>query len=140
RSGARVRRRWADMNDVDRASRPWLESYPPGGPATIDPGGYPSLAPLLERSMTHYAARPACISMGRTLTFAELDRVSNDLAAWLQQGAGLAGGDRTARLLPNLLQYPVSLVAAFRAGLAVVNTNPLYTPRELKHQLADSGA
>jgi len=128
------------MNDVDRTSRPWLASYPPGVPSTIDPDAHASLLQLLERSMARYAERPAYISMGRTLRYAELDRMSNDLAAWLQQVAGLAKGDRIAIMLPNLLQYPVTLIAAFRAGLAVVNTNPLYTARELRHQLADSGA
>src|SRR4029450_1534814 len=85
-------------------------------------------------------ARPAYTSMGRTLRYADLDRMSADLAAWLQEAAGRSKGDRFAIMLPNVLQYPVSLVAAFRAGLTVVNTNPLYTPRELKAQLADSGA
>ena len=90
--------------------------------------------------MAKHHARPAYTSMGRTLRYADLDRMGADLAAWLQQAAGLSKGDRLAIMLPNVLQYPVSLVAAFRAGLTVVNTNPLYTPRELKDQLADSGA
>ena len=128
------------MNDTDVPARPWLASYPPGVPATIDPDEYRSLTGLLEHSMAKHHARPAYTSMGRTLRYADLDRMSADLAAWLQQAAGLSKGDRLAIMLPNVLQYPVSLVAAFRAGLTVVNTNPLYTPRELKAQLADSGA
>ena len=128
------------MNDTEVPARPWLASYPPGVPATIGPDEYRSLKHLLEHSMAKHAARPAYTSMGRTLRYADLERMSGDLAAWLQQAAGLSRGDRLAIMLPNILQYPVSLVAAFRAGLTVVNTNPLYTPRELKAQLADSGA
>jgi len=128
------------MNDRESPPRPWLASYPPGVPATINPDEYPSLKHLLERSLARYAAQPAYISMGRTLRYSDVDRMSADLAAWLQQAAGLGKGDRLAIMLPNLLQYPIALVAAFRAGLTVVNTNPLYTPRELKAQLSDSGA
>ena len=128
------------MNDTEVPARPWLASYPPGVPATIGPDEYRSLKHLLEHSMAKHAARPAYTSMGRTLRYADIERMSGDLAAWLQQAAGLSRGDRLAIMLPNILQYPVSLVAAFRAGLTVVNTNPLYTPRELKAQLADSGA
>jgi long-chain acyl-CoA synthetase len=128
------------MNDPDAPSRPWLASYPPGVPATIGADEYRSLKHLLEHSMAKHAARPAYTSMGRTLSYADVELMSGDLAAWLQQAAGLSRGDRLAIMLPNVLQYPVSLVAAFRAGLTVVNTNPLYTPRELKTQLADSGA
>ena len=128
------------MNDRESPPRPWLASYPPGVPATINPDEYPSLKHLLERSLARYAAQPAYISMGRTLRYSDVDRMSADLAAWLQQAAGLGKGDRLAIMLPNLLQYPIALMAAFRAGLTVVNTNPLYTPRELKAQLSDSGA
>ncbi len=128
------------MSDLAQTRRPWLASYPPGVPATIDADAHRSLQQVLERSMAQNAARPAYISLGRTLAYADLERLSADLAAWLQQVAGLAKGDRIAIMLPNVLQYPVALVAAFRAGLTVVNTNPLYTPRELRHQLADSGA
>jgi len=128
------------MNDPEVPARPWLASYPPGVPATIGPDEYRSLKHLLEHSMAKHAARPAYTSMGRTLRYADVERMSGDLAAWLQQAAGLSRGDRLAIMLPNILQYPISLVAAFRAGLTVVNTNPLYTPRELKAQLADSGA
>lgn len=128
------------MNDAYVPARPWLASYPPGVPATISSDEYRSLKHLLEHSMAKHAARPAYTSMGRTLRYTDVERMSGDLAAWLQQAAGLSRGDRLAIMLPNIFQYPVSLLAAFRAGLTVVNTNPLYTPRELKHQLADSGA
>ena len=128
------------MNDTEVPARPWLASYPPGVPATIGPDEYRSLKHLLDHSMAKHATHPAYTSMGRTLRYADVERMSGDLAAWLQQAAGLSRGDRLAIMLPNILQYPVSLVAAFRAGLTVVNTNPLYTPRELKAQLADSGA
>ena len=128
------------MNDTEVPARPWLESYPPGVRATIDPDRYRSLTHLLEHSMAKHAARPAYTSMGRTLLYSDLERMSAHLAAWLQQAAGLSKGDRFAIMLPNVLQYPVALIAAFRAGLTLVNTNPLYTPRELRHQLADSGA
>ena len=128
------------MTDAAQTSRLWLASYPPGVPATIDADAHRSLQQVLERSMARNAARPAYVSLGRTLSYADLERLSADLAAWLQQVAGLAKGDRIAIMLPNVLQYPVALVAAFRAGLTVVNTNPLYTARELRHQLVDSGA
>jgi long-chain acyl-CoA synthetase len=128
------------VSDPEIRQRPWLVSYPPGVPATIDPDAFPSLAHLLELSMARHATRPAYTSFGRTLLYSDVDRMSGNLASWLQQVAGLAKGDRLAIMLPNVLQYPISIVAAFRAGLAVVNTNPLYTARELKHQLADSGA
>jgi long-chain acyl-CoA synthetase len=128
------------MEETEHRHRPWLRSYPPGVPAEIKPDEYRSLQDLLEHSMAHNTARQAYTSMNRTISYADLDRLSGHFAAWLQQVAGLARGDRIALMLPNLLQYPVALVAAFRAGLTVVNTNPLYTPRELQHQLHDSGA
>ena len=118
----------------------WLASYPPGVPAEINPGEYRSLADMLARSFTRHTGRPAFVSMGRSLTFGELDRMSRYFAAYLQQVAGLGKGDRIAIMLPNILQYPVAIAGAFRAGLTIVNTNPLYTPREVEHQLRDSGA
>jgi long-chain acyl-CoA synthetase len=118
----------------------WLRSYPPGVPAEINPDEFRSLADMLERSFAKHADRPAFTSMGRTLTYRELDALSRDFAAYLQKVAGLRKGDRIAVMLPNILQYPVTIVGAFRAGLTIVNTNPLYTPRELEHQLRDSGA
>jgi len=118
----------------------WLRNYPAGVPADINPDEIASLQALIERSCEKFADRPACTLMDRTLTYADLDRLSRQFAAYLQKVAGLKKGDRLAIMLPNILQYPVALAAAFRAGLTVVNTNPLYTPRELEHQLKDSGA
>jgi long-chain acyl-CoA synthetase len=118
----------------------WLKSYPPGVPAEINPDEFPSLAAMLERGFARHPDRPAYTCMGRTLSYGELDRLSRHCSAYLQRVAGLRKGDRIAIMLPNILQYPVAIAAAFRAGLTVVNTNPLYTPRELEHQLRDSGA
>jgi long-chain acyl-CoA synthetase len=117
----------------------WLKSYPPGVPAEIDATQYGSVADLLERSFREYADACAFICMGRKLTYAELDRQSRHLAAWFQ-AQGLARGARIAVMLPNLLQYPVTMAAILRAGCVVVNVNPLYTARELEYQLNDSGA
>lgn len=120
--------------------RIWLQHYPPGVPADIDVHRYASLKEMFEQSCARFATRPAFTNMGVSLTFAELDRQSRAFAAWLQQVAGLQKGERVAIMLPNLLQYPVALFGALRAGLVVVNVNPLYTARELQFQLADSGA
>jgi long-chain acyl-CoA synthetase len=120
-------------------NRFWLKSYPPGVPADIDAARLTSLAELLRRACTAYRDRPAFEQMGRVMTYAQLDELTRDFAAWLQ-AAGFAKGDRIAIMLPNTLQYPIALFGALRAGLAVVNTNPLYTARELQHQLEDSGA
>ncbi|MEL7451318.1 MAG: AMP-binding protein [Pseudomonadota bacterium] len=118
----------------------WLESYPPGVPETIDADSYPSVVHLLESVFSEFASRPAFSNLGKTLSYQELESLSGQFASWLQNGAGLQPGDRVALMMPNSLQYAVALVAALRAGLVVVNVNPLYTPRELKHQLNDSGA
>ncbi len=117
----------------------WLKSYEEGVPAEIDPTQYRSLTHLLEEAFRKYADRKAYACMGKTLTFAELDRLSGRMAAWLQ-GRGLKPGARVAIMLPNVLQYPVAMAAVLRAGYVIVNVNPLYTPRELQHQLTDSGA
>ena len=117
----------------------WLKSYPPGVPAQIDTARLTSLAQLLRQACTAHRDRPAYEQMGRIMTYAQLDALTRDFAAWLQ-GAGMMKGDRIAIMLPNTLQYPVALFGALRAGLVVVNTNPLYTARELQHQLEDSGA
>jgi long-chain acyl-CoA synthetase len=122
-----------------RDARPWLREYPPGVPATIDPDRYPSLAALLESSCERFAAQPAFTNLGETLTFAQLEQASRAFAAYLKH-AGLERGDRIAVMLPNLLQSPVVLFGVLRAGMIVVNVNPLYKPRELEYQLADSGA
>jgi long-chain acyl-CoA synthetase len=118
----------------------WLRNYPAGVPAEINPNEVASLQALVEQSFVKFPDRPAYTLMDRTLTYGELDRLSRQFAAYLQKVAGLKKGDRIAIMLPNILQYPVAIVGAFRAGLTVVNTNPLYTPRELEHQLKDSGA
>ncbi|HZW20415.1 long-chain fatty acid--CoA ligase [Noviherbaspirillum sp.] len=117
----------------------WLQSYPAGVPADIDPSQYASLAHLFEESFHRYASRNAYVCMDKYLTYAEVDALSQKLGAWLQ-GRGLQKGDRVALMMPNVLQYPVALAAVLRAGLTVVNVNPMYTPRELEHQLNDSGA
>jgi long-chain acyl-CoA synthetase len=122
------------MND-----RPWLSAYPPGVPADIDASVYPSLVGLMEESFAKYQDRTAYSFMGKDVSFGQTDRLSQQLAAYLQ-GLGLARGDRVAIMMPNVPQYPVAVAAILRAGFVVVNVNPLYTPRELEHQLKDSGA
>ena len=119
--------------------RPWLGSYPQGVPADIDPSHYASLVALMEESFEKHASRVAYSFMGRDVTYAQAHRQSLALAAYLQ-GLGLVKGDRVALMMPNIPQYPVCVAAVLRAGLVVVNVNPLYTPRELEHQLKDSGA
>ena len=120
--------------------RPWLASYPKGIPAEIEPDRYRSVAALLEECCERFRHRPAFVNMGRTLTYDDLDRQSAALASYLVNDLRLAKGDRVAVMLPNVLQYPVAIMAVLRAGLTLVNTNPLYTARELRHQLVDSGA
>ena len=117
----------------------WLKNYPTGVPAEINPNEYPSLTTLLEDNCARFSSLDAYTSLGRTITYAEYERLARHFAAWLQS-AGLQRGDRIAIMLPNVLQYPIALFGAIRAGLTVVNTNPLYTARELEHQLTDSGA
>jgi len=119
--------------------RLWLRHYAPGVPAEIDPTRYPSLVAMLEESFKTYAAREACVCMGKALTYAQLDETSRALGAWLQS-CGLARGARVAIMMPNVLQYPVAIAAILRAGYTVVNVNPLYKPRELEFQLSDAGA
>jgi long-chain acyl-CoA synthetase len=118
----------------------WLKHYPPGVPAQVDILRFASLKGLLEQSCARFRARPAFTNLGVSLSYGELDRLSRDFGAWLQHEAGLGRGERVAIMLPNLLQYPVALFGALRAGMVVVNVNPLYTARELQYQLADSGA
>ncbi|MET3138135.1 long-chain acyl-CoA synthetase [Undibacterium sp. GrIS 1.2] len=117
----------------------WLKSYPQGVPAEIDFSQYKSLVQLLEEAFQKYAARNAYVCMDKFLTYGELDTLSQKMGAWLQN-KGLAKGARVAIMMPNVLQYPVVMAAVLRAGYTVVNVNPLYTPRELEHQLKDSGA
>ena len=120
--------------------RNWLNQYPPGVPADIDPDAYPSLKEAIEEAFTTFRQMPAFTNMGATLTYMQLDALSRAFGAWLQHKSGLVRGDRVALMMPNILQYPIALFGALRAGMVVVNTNPLYTPRELEHQLKDSGA
>ena len=131
------------MNDTAIDTPPakfWLKDYPAGVPAEIDPDSVRSLKELFESACRDYAARPAFSNMGRTQSYAEIERASRQFGAWLQKEAGLRKGDRVALMMPNILQYPIAIIGALRAGMTVVNVNPLYTARELEHQLNDSGA
>ena len=119
--------------------KPWLKHYPAGVPAGVRTDAYPSLVALIDEALRVHAALPAYRFMGRAFSFARLDETSRSLAAWLQ-AQGLARGDRVAIMMPNLPQYPVAVAAVLRAGMVVVNVNPMYTPRELEHQLKDAGA
>ena len=119
--------------------RPWLKAYPPGVPTDIDPSQYTSLVALMEESFKKNSSLVAYSFMGKDVTFGETDSLSIALAAYLQS-LGLAKGDRVAIMMPNVPQYPIAVAAILRAGFVVVNVNPLYTPRELEHQLKDSGA
>lgn len=119
---------------------PWLRFYPEGVPYEINPDAYPSLIGLIEEGCQRFRDQPAYACMGKKITFGELDTLSKNFASFLQHDLGLKKGDRLAIQMPNLLQYPVAMFGALRAGLVVVNTNPLYTPREMQHQFKDSGA
>ena len=119
--------------------RPWLAAYPQGVPADIDPTHYASLVALMDEAFRQYADRVAYSFMGKDISFAQTDTLSRAFAAYLQ-GLGLVKGDRVAIMMPNVPQYPVVVAAVLRAGFVVVNVNPLYTPRELEHQLKDSGS
>jgi long-chain acyl-CoA synthetase len=122
---------------VDRI---WLTQYPTGVPTDIDPDEYASLKDIFEEACAAHGNKPAFTNMGATLTYAQLDALSRAFAAWLQKKSGLVAGDRVALMMPNILQYPIAMFGVLRAGMVVVNTNPLYTARELEHQLKDSGA
>jgi long-chain acyl-CoA synthetase len=119
--------------------RIWVKRYPKGVPADIDPDKYQSIVHVFREACERFAKRPCFSNLGVTLTFAEVDELSGAFAAFLRKDLGLAKGDRIALQMPNILQYPVALFGALRAGLVVVNTNPLYTPREMEHQYRDSG-
>jgi long-chain acyl-CoA synthetase len=119
--------------------RVWLKSYPPGVPADINADQFPSLVALADEALSRHADKTAYVLMDHAMTYREFDRQAAIFAAWLQKH-GLQRGDRIALMLPNVLQYPVAMLGALRAGMVVVNTNPLYTPDELRHQLNDSGA
>jgi long-chain acyl-CoA synthetase len=124
---------------VPTVNKPWLQSYPEGVSAEIDLDEYGSILDIFDQSCEKYRQRTAYLNFDRAMTFDELDRLSRDFAAWLQS-KGMRKGDRLALMMPNILQYPVALFGAMRAGMIIVNTNPMYTPRELRHQLQDSGA
>jgi len=129
------------MTDPNAAvEKIWLRDYPPDVPAEIDPDSVPSLKHLYEDAFRKHAASTAYSNMGRKLTYADIDAQSRRFGAWLQKVAGLRKGDRVAIMMPNVLQYPVAIAGCHRAGCVVVNVNPLYTARELEHQLKDSGA
>jgi long-chain acyl-CoA synthetase len=130
----------SSCDSADQKARPWLKSYPPGVPAEVDLGEYASLVDVMDRTVLACGERTAYISMGRRLTYRKLAELGTRFAGFLQGDQGLARGARVAVMLPNVLQYPVCLCGALKAGLTVVNFNPLYTPRELAHQLEDSGA
>ena len=121
-------------------AHPWLSSYPRGVPAEIDLSEFSSIPDIVAVSCTRYRDRPAFSNFGKVLTYGDIDRLSRDFAAFLLHEFQLKKGDRIAIMLPNVLQYPIAIFGALRAGLTVVNTNPMYTARELKHQLEDSGA
>jgi long-chain acyl-CoA synthetase len=120
--------------------RPWLAHYPEGVPAEIDVDEFPSIPAVLEGAIRNFRDRPAFTNLGRTMTYAEVDEASRQFAAYLLGELKLKKGDRVAIMMPNCLQYPIATFGVLRAGLTVVNTNPMYTARELRHQLVDSGA
>jgi len=120
-------------------NKPWLDSYPEGVPAEIDLSDYSSILDIFRQSCGKFGSQTAYVNFDKELSYADLDRLTDHFAAWLQS-KGLVKGDRIALMMPNILQYPVALFGAMKAGLVIVNTNPMYTARELKHQLEDSGA
>lgn len=120
-------------------NQPWLDSYPEGVPAEIELGEYSSILDIFTQSCARFSEQTAYMNFGKELSYSDLDRMTRNFAAWLQS-KGLEKGDRIALMMPNILQYPVAIFGAMRAGLVIVNTNPMYTARELKHQLTDSGA
>jgi len=128
------------MQGAAEAEKVWLKEYDPGVPAEIDLSVFSSVADVLEQSCEKFRALPAYECMGTVLSYDDVDRLSQDFASYLQNVLGFHKGDRIAVMMPNLLQYPVAIFGILRAGMVVVNVNPLYTPRELEHQLKDSGA
>ena len=143
----RYSRRRAANNDIIRphkgnsgVEKIWLKSYPPGVPETVPEPKFRSIREMVEFSFQEFPDRPSYTNMGTTISYRELDELSMQFACYLQKTLGLTRGERVAIMLPNVLQYPIAMCGAFRAGLVVVNVNPLYTARELRHQLQDSGA
>jgi long-chain acyl-CoA synthetase len=130
---------FTDPQGDRNVNKPWLKSYPEGVPAEIEFGGYQSIVDIFNQSCDQYRDRAAYLNFDRSMTFGELEQLSGQFAAWLQS-KGMRKGDRIALMMPNILQYPVAIFGALRAGMVVVNTNPMYTARELRHQLKDSGA
>ena len=118
----------------------WKDKYPEGVSSEINPDSYPNVLAVLKDSCQRFANKPAFTNLGKTLTYGELYTLSGQFAAYLQQHSGLQPGDRIAIQMPNVLQYPIAVFGAMRAGFVVVNTNPLYTKREMEHQFNDSGA
>ncbi len=129
-----------DTQPVASLPHPWLKFYPKGIPYEINPDAYPSLVTLMEEGFARFANCPAYSCLGKEITYADVDKLSAQFASFLQHDLGLQKGDKLAIQMPNLLQYPIAIFGALRAGLIVVNTNPLYTPREMQHQFKDSGA
>jgi long-chain acyl-CoA synthetase len=125
---------------TDSTNRPWLANYPKGVPAEVDLDVYPSIIALMESCFDRFRHRPAFSNMGRTISYGELDTLSQQFASFLVNDLKCVKGDRIAMMMPNVLQYPIAIAGALRAGMVVVNTNPMYTARELRHQLDDSGA
>ena len=122
-------------------TRPWLATYAENSiPAEINADAFPSVVHMLEAAMQRFADRPAFHSFGQQLTYADVDRLSAAFAAWLQHSLGVQPGDRVAVMLPNLMAFPIACLGILRAGAVQVNVNPMYTPRELEHQLKDSGS
>jgi len=124
----------------DLLKRPWVANYPPGAPADLGPLEFDSIPAMLEASVRRFGTQPAFESFGARISYNDLDRLSRQFAAYLQSGLGLARGDRIAVMMPNILQYPVAVYGILRAGMVVVSVNPLYTARELEHQLRDAEA
>ena len=118
----------------------WLKSYPPGVPTTVNVDEYRSIGDIFTKTVEKFGARPAFVNMGTAISYSELDRLSRNFGAYLQNVLKLHRGARIALMMPNLLQYPVAMFGALRSGYTVVNCNPLYSPRELSYQLKDSGA
>ena len=121
-------------------TKPWFQNYPEGSARELDTSEYDSILDMFDKAIREHPDRAAYINMGQVLTFRKLEERSRAFAAYLQNELKLEHGDRVALMMPNLLQYPIALFGILRAGLVVVNVNPLYTPRELEHQLQDSGA
>ena len=130
-----------NSSDKEQSTKkPWINSYPQGVPAEVDKNAFGSIVEVLQYSIGRYRNNPAVANMGTVLSYGDLDKKTHDFAAYLQQEIGLRKGDILAIMMPNILQYSIALFGALRAGLTVTNINPLYTPREIKHQLVDSGA